>query len=101
MPGTPGTPTIADNVDSDCSNSNMDTDLSSNLISNFRMTLQNLDLQFTNICTEYSKVIRENVDLKRQVERLEGSWLTFYLLIYFVQLGTYKGIFGRNFLVFA
>ena len=47
-----------------------------NLVSNFRMTLQSLDLQFTNICAEYQKVIKENSDLKRQIERLEGKRFT-------------------------
>ena len=47
-------------------------EMAGNALINFRSTLTSLDLQFTNICTELNRVNRENVDLKRQVERLEG-----------------------------
>ena len=56
---------------------NMDGELAGNALLNFRSTLTSLDLQFTNICTELNRVNRENLDLKRQVERLEGAGLIF------------------------
>lgn len=55
----------------------MDGELAGNALLNFRSTLTSLDLQFTNICTELNRVNRENLDLKRQVERLEGAGLIF------------------------
>ena len=58
---------------------NMDGELAGNALLNFRSTLTSLDLQFTNICTELNRVNRENLDLKRQVERLEGAGLIFSL----------------------
>ena len=57
----------------------MDGELAGNALLNFRSTLTSLDLQFTNICTELNRVNRENLDLKRQVERLEGAGLIFSL----------------------
>lgn len=59
---------------------NMDGELAGNALLNFRSTLTSLDLQFTNICTELNRVNRENLDLKRQVERLEGAGLIFSLV---------------------
>jgi len=70
----PVTPVLSEhnhNFDSDCSMTNMDGELAGNALLNFRSTLTSLDLQFTNICTELNRVNRENLDLKRQVERLE------------------------------
>ena len=58
----------------------MDGELAGNALLNFRSTLTSLDLQFTNICTELNRVNRENLDLKRQVERLEGAGLIFSLV---------------------